>query len=133
MCSVRRDNQDEHFSLLQAEDAGTWQADQGLALNCARHVRLFFNSADLNLAHSIPGMLTLTPAPRLAGLSRQVANKALASIEAAGLVKTSHDKIVVPSPEKLGRYGFRDEPIIPAAETFATRQCSHGPRKAPGA
>jgi CRP/FNR family cyclic AMP-dependent transcriptional regulator len=50
----------------------------------------------------------------LAGLSRQVANKALAGLEAAGLVTTQHGKIVVPCPEKLGSYGSRDETEVPA-------------------
>ena len=50
-----------------------------------------------------------------AGLSRQVTNKALVSIEAAGLVTTQHGKIVVPCSETLGRHGSRDETLIPAA------------------
>ena len=49
------------FRLLQAKGAEAWLDDQELALDCARHARLFFNSADLDIAHAAPGMLTLMP------------------------------------------------------------------------
>jgi CRP/FNR family cyclic AMP-dependent transcriptional regulator len=40
----------------------------------------------------------------LAGVSRQVANRALDRLEAAGLLVTERGGITVPDPEKLGRY-----------------------------
>jgi CRP/FNR family cyclic AMP-dependent transcriptional regulator len=40
----------------------------------------------------------------LAGVSRQVANKALERLEAAGLLVTDRGGITVPDPEKLGGY-----------------------------
>lgn len=49
------------FRLLQAEAVEAWLADENLALDCTRHARLFFNSADLGLAQAVPGTFTLTP------------------------------------------------------------------------
>ena len=42
----------------------------------------------------------------LAGLSRQVTNRALATLEAAGLVKAQHNRIAVPSLERLAGYRY---------------------------
>jgi CRP/FNR family cyclic AMP-dependent transcriptional regulator len=77
------------------------------AVRVARHLAWLFNPV---LYPNTRGLIEITQEELalLAGLSRQVANKALASIEAAGLVKTQHGKIVVPSPEKLARYGSCD-------------------------
>lgn len=36
-------------------------ADHELAIDCARHARLFFHSADLDLDHAVPGSLTIVP------------------------------------------------------------------------
>lgn len=47
--------------LLQAEGALAWQADHGLAADCATHARLFFGSADLGLDSAVAGTFTLTP------------------------------------------------------------------------
>ena len=47
--------------LLQAEGAPAWQADHGLAADCATHARLFFGSPDLGLDTAAAGTFTLTP------------------------------------------------------------------------
>lgn len=57
---VSRHYYDVH-QLLQAALAGEWLADRALALDCARHARLFFGSADLGLESAAPGAFTLTP------------------------------------------------------------------------
>jgi hypothetical protein len=49
------------FKLLQAKAAEGWVSDRALAVDCARHAQMFFNSADLDLARAIPGTFTLTP------------------------------------------------------------------------
>lgn len=38
-------------------------ADQALAIDCARHALMFFNSTDLDLPHARPGSFTIMPAP----------------------------------------------------------------------
>jgi hypothetical protein len=52
---------------LQAESADRWLADRQLAVDCARHARMFFYSADLGLDHAVPGTLTLLPTPAMHG------------------------------------------------------------------
>ena len=37
--------------------------DLRLALDCARHARMFFNSPDLDLDHAAPGTFALAPTP----------------------------------------------------------------------
>jgi CRP/FNR family transcriptional regulator, cyclic AMP receptor protein len=73
----------------------------------ARHLAWLVNPALYPNTH---GCIEITQEElaRLAGLSRQVTNRALANIEAAGLLTTRHGKIVVPRPEKLGQYGSRN-------------------------
>ncbi len=57
---ISRHYYDVH-QLMQAASAHEWQADRGLAIDCAQHARLFFGSADLGLDTAIPGTFTLTP------------------------------------------------------------------------
>lgn len=57
---VSRHYYDVH-QLMQAGQAVEWQADRALALDCARHARLFFGSADLGLDSAAPGSFTLAP------------------------------------------------------------------------
>ena len=57
---VSRHYYDVH-QLMQAPLAAVWQNDQALALDCARHARLFFGSADLGLDIAVPGKFTLKP------------------------------------------------------------------------
>jgi hypothetical protein len=57
---VSRHYYDVH-QLMQAGEASRWQADSALALDCARHARLFFGSADLGLDSAAPGSFTLAP------------------------------------------------------------------------
>jgi hypothetical protein len=57
---VSRHYYDVH-QLMQAGQAVEWQADRALALDCARHARLFFGSADLGLHCAAPGDFTLVP------------------------------------------------------------------------
>lgn len=47
--------------LAQAGGAQAWQADHGLASDCATHARLFFGSPDLGLDTAAAGTFTLTP------------------------------------------------------------------------
>jgi hypothetical protein len=49
------------YRLMQHADAMQWQTDHQLAIDCARHARLFFGSADLGLDTAAPGSFTLTP------------------------------------------------------------------------
>lgn len=67
---VSRHYYDVH-QLMQAPLAAVWQSDHALAIDCARHARLFFGSADLGLDIAAPGTFTLTPsAPMRAALER---------------------------------------------------------------
>ena len=49
------------YRLAQAQDIAAWQADKGLAEDCATHARLFFGSPDLGLDTAIAGSFTLSP------------------------------------------------------------------------
>lgn len=49
------------YRLLQHPDAAAWMNDRNLALDCARHARLFFGSADLRLDVAAHGSFTLAP------------------------------------------------------------------------
>jgi hypothetical protein len=43
-------------------DVGTRAvANRELGIDCVHHARMFFNSADLDLAHAVPGTLALMP------------------------------------------------------------------------
>lgn len=57
---VSRHYYDVH-RLMQAAAAVNWQADHALAINCARHARLFFGSTALGLQTAAPGTFTLVP------------------------------------------------------------------------
>jgi len=57
---VSRHYYDVH-QLMQAPLAAAWQSDHALAIDCARHARLFFGSADLGLDTAAPGTFTLAP------------------------------------------------------------------------
>jgi len=58
---VSRHYYDLH-QLLRIATAHGWTGDGLLALDCARHARLFFGSADLGLDAARPGAFTLVPA-----------------------------------------------------------------------
>ena len=49
------------YRLLQAEPENAWRTDQTLAIDCARHARMFFGSPDLGLESAASGSFTLTP------------------------------------------------------------------------
>jgi len=51
------------FRLLQLGE--TAQVDRALAVDCARHARMFFNNPDFDLDHAVPGTLTLAPSPAM--------------------------------------------------------------------
>ncbi|MGH8820569.1 MAG: nucleotidyl transferase AbiEii/AbiGii toxin family protein [Rhodoferax sp.] len=57
---VSRHYYDVH-QLMQATPAADWQSDYALAIDCARHAKLFFSSTDLGLEAAAPGTFTLTP------------------------------------------------------------------------
>ena len=54
------------YRLLASDVGRTAMRDRDLALDCVRHGRMFFNSADLNLAAAVPGSFTLSPKPDMA-------------------------------------------------------------------
>lgn len=49
------------FCLLQSALGERALTDRGLAIDCARHARMFFHSPDLDLEHAVPGTLVLAP------------------------------------------------------------------------
>ena len=49
------------FRLLQNPLGEKAQADRALAVDCARHARMFFNNPDFDLDHAVPGTLMLVP------------------------------------------------------------------------
>jgi hypothetical protein len=53
------------FRLLQSRLGETAQADRGLAVDCARHARMFFNNPNFDLDHAVPGTLTVAPSPAM--------------------------------------------------------------------
>lgn len=57
---ISRHYYDVH-QLMLAPMSDIWQKDHALAIDCARHARLFFGSADLGLERAVPGRFTLTP------------------------------------------------------------------------
>ncbi|MFN3628178.1 MAG: nucleotidyl transferase AbiEii/AbiGii toxin family protein [Parvibaculum sp.] len=54
------------YRLLESDVGREAAKDLDLATDCVRHARMFFNSADLNLATAVPGSFTLTPNPDMA-------------------------------------------------------------------
>lgn len=107
---VSRHYYDVH-RLMQASAAAEWQADHALAIDCAHHARLFFDSADLGLGTAMPGTFTLSPNPAMQeALARDYAAMAgmvfgdvppldavLASVEQ--LEKVVNKALVAPSQE----------------------------------
>ncbi len=53
------------FRLLGSPLGEEAVADQALAVDCARHARMFFNSPDFDLDHAVPGTLSLAPSPAM--------------------------------------------------------------------
>ena len=49
------------FRLLQSPIGTETRTDLRLALDCARHARMFFNSPDLDLNHAMPGTFAIAP------------------------------------------------------------------------
>jgi hypothetical protein len=49
------------FRVLQSRLGEQVQNDRDLAVDCARHARMFFNNPDFDLDHAVPGTLALTP------------------------------------------------------------------------
>ena len=59
------------FRLSNSAISDDALAKHALAVDCARHARLFFNSPDLDLAHAVPGTLAIVPAePMMDALRR---------------------------------------------------------------
>lgn len=54
------------YQLLGSEPGRKAAGDLDLAIDCARHARMFFNSPDLNLDLAVEGRFTLTPTPQMA-------------------------------------------------------------------
>jgi hypothetical protein len=53
------------FRLLQGTVGQAARGNRLLAIDCARHARLFFNGRDLDLDHAVPGTLSLVPSPAM--------------------------------------------------------------------
>ena len=53
------------YRLMQSDVGARAIADRELGIDCAHHARMFFNSPDLNLAHALPGSLSLAPPTRM--------------------------------------------------------------------
>jgi len=51
------------YQLIQSAVGQGTAADHALALDCARHARMFFNSTDLDLLNARPGTFAITPTP----------------------------------------------------------------------
>ena len=49
------------YKLFKSDIGQSTKADYALALDCAHHARLFFNSTDLDLKNAHPGSFTLVP------------------------------------------------------------------------
>lgn len=49
------------YQLMQSNIGQKAKDDYKLAVDCARHAQLFFNSSDLNLKHARPGSFSLLP------------------------------------------------------------------------
>ena len=58
---ISRHYYDVH-QLLRSPLGQTAVSNPALAVDCARHARMFFNSPDFDLEHAIPGSLALAPA-----------------------------------------------------------------------
>jgi hypothetical protein len=59
------------FRLLQSPTGRASEADRQLGDDCARHARMFFNTADFDLDQAVPGTLSLAPsAPMQDALER---------------------------------------------------------------
>jgi nucleotidyltransferase AbiEii toxin of type IV toxin-antitoxin system len=63
---VSRHYYDVH-QLMRAASAPQWLADHRLAVDCARHARVFFGSTDLGLESAAPGTFTLMPTADMRG------------------------------------------------------------------
>lgn len=49
------------FWLLNTKESAAWVADRGLAADCVRNARLFFDRPALGLSEAAPGSFTLVP------------------------------------------------------------------------
>jgi hypothetical protein len=59
------------FRLLQSDIGQRAAQDRQLALDCMRHARMFFFSADLDLEHAVPGTFALVPPEAMQALLRK--------------------------------------------------------------
>lgn len=53
------------FRMLQSPTGQASEADRQLGEDCARHARMFFNTADFDLDQAVPGTLSLAPSPAM--------------------------------------------------------------------
>lgn len=53
------------YQLMQSTIGQEAHKDHALAVDCARHALLFFNSSDLNLKLALPGTFSLVPTPAM--------------------------------------------------------------------
>ena len=55
-------------------------ADRQLVIDCAHYARMFFNRADLDQAHAVPGTLSLVPPKEMRDVLRRDYNAMVAMI-----------------------------------------------------
>ena len=53
------------FCIAQSATGKQALKDRNLAVDCARHARMFFHSPDLDLEHAVPGTMELSPSPNM--------------------------------------------------------------------
>lgn len=59
------------YKLFQSNIGQSAKADYALALGCANHARLFFNSTDLDLKSAHPGSFTLVPTLEMSNILKR--------------------------------------------------------------
>ena len=63
-----------YYDVFRLADSAVGQhalEDRALAIDCQRHARMFFNSADLDLDHALPGTLAIAPTDAMTDALRQ--------------------------------------------------------------
>ena len=63
-----------YVALMRSDVGPRALADHEIGIDCARHARMCFNSADLDLAHAVPGTLALVPPKEMRDALRRDCN-----------------------------------------------------------
>lgn len=59
------------YKLIQSEVGQRTKTDHALAIDCARHAQMFFNSTDLDLKSARPGSFAISPTPEMVDVLRR--------------------------------------------------------------